>query len=226
MSRRRLHPLLWLWLLAALWAAACATGRAARHFAPASAVDAREALDAWAASRERAESLPASRLLYDARLSSGTVASVPGTLAVTYDGKTVLAASLTGPFGSRVAEYRDGTLRGEDRKAFVVDPEVLRAVLAGTWNGSMPSVKGREGGDFLLAWSAAEPRVSAVLDVTRKSLRSLELEGRAGRLVVDYGGEPAPWPGRITLRDETTGRGLALKLVAVEPMSRSASAGP
>ncbi len=48
--------------------------------------------------------------------------SVPGTLAVSYDGKAVTLASLTGPFGSRVAEYRDGAVTGEDRKALVVDP--------------------------------------------------------------------------------------------------------
>ena len=41
--------------------------------------------------------------------------SVPGTLAVTYDGTTVRRASLTGPFGSRVAEYDSGRVTGEDQ---------------------------------------------------------------------------------------------------------------
>ena len=95
----------------------CATTRPSRTFPPASADDARRTLAAWTAVRERAASLPASRLLYDAKLGTGGAPSVPGTLAVVYDGAAIVTASLTGPFGSKIAEYRDGTLTGQDRRA-------------------------------------------------------------------------------------------------------------
>lgn len=205
--------------------AACASSRPASRFAPASPDTAREALDAWASVRERAASLPASRLLYDAKLFSGGAPGVPGTLAVTYDGKAVVTASLTGPFGSRIAEYRNGELTGQDKRAFVVDPEALRAVLAGAWNGQTPSVEGVDGGRCLISFDAGESRVVAVLDVAARSLVSAEVTSRAGHLVVDYDGEPRPWPGRLTVKDEAADKSLALKLVAVEPVAPPGGAG-
>jgi hypothetical protein len=206
--------------------AACATSRSQRRFNPATPEQQSQALSAWSAARERAESLPASRLLYDAKMSSGGVPSVPGTLAVSYDGKAVTLASLTGPFGSRVAEYRDGSVTGEDKKALVVDPDVLRSVLAGAPNGSLVSVEGCDSGECLVSWSAGAGRGAAVVGVADSAVKSMNLSGSAGHLVVDYSGEAAPWPPRITVQDETSGRSLSLKLVAVEPAVAAASAVP
>jgi hypothetical protein len=204
---------------------ACATQRPSRRFAPASADEARDALAAWSSARARAASLPASRLLYDARVSAGAAPTVPGTLAVTYDGKTVVTASLTGPFGSHIAEYRGGTLTGEDRRALVVDPEALRAVLAADWNGGAPTVEGIDAGQMLLAFEARGARVLTVLDLETRSVVSMDVAGPSGHLVVDYSGDANPWPARLTVRDEGTNKSLALKLIAVEPMGAAGSAG-
>lgn len=202
---------------------ACATQRPARHFAPASAAETRESLAAWSALSERAASLSAARLLYDARLSANGAPTIPGTLAVTYDGTAVVTASLTGPFGSNIAQYRDGELTGQDRKAFIVDADALRAVLAGTWNSGAPSVRGYDAGQSLLAFDADGARVQAVLDVASRSLVSMDVTGRSGHLAVDYAGVTNPWPARLTVRDEVAKRSLALKLVAVEPMGEGGS---
>lgn len=223
MSLRRFPLLAPVFALSVL--TACATARAARHYAPATPVEQRDALAAWAAVRERAASLPASRLLYDASMASGGAPSIPGTLAVTYDGNAVVTASLTGPFGSRIAEYRGGEISGKDRKAFVVDPEALRGILAGEWNGGEPSVEGCDGGECLLTFGGAGARVQASIDVATKTVRSMDLAAKAGSLHVDYAGDAAPWPGRVSVNDEKGSRSLALKLVAVEPMERGAGAG-
>jgi hypothetical protein len=211
--------------VAAVGHLACATVPAARQFQPVTAEDAATALAAWHRLRDRAEGLPAARLLYDARVESGGLAAVPGTLAVSYDGTGVQTATLTGPFGKRLAEYRDGVVRGEDRRAFVIEPEVLRAVLAGSWNGSAPRVAGRDDQDYLLRWDGAT-RVSAVFDAAHLNLTSLELESDTGHLEVTYAGGADPWPGRITMRDEGTGRGLVLRLLAVEPAPAAAARAP
>jgi hypothetical protein len=204
--------------------AACATTRPQRHFIPATSQQQSQALAAWNEARERAASLPASRLLYDAKMGSGGAPSVPGTLAVSYDGKAVTLASLTGPFGARVAEYRDGSVTGEDREALVVDPDVLRSVLAGAWNGSPVSVEGCDSGECLVSWSAQAGRGTAVVAVASAAVRSIKLSGSAGHLLVDYSGEASPWPARIRVQDEKSGRSLTLKLVAVEPAVAAGSA--
>jgi hypothetical protein len=159
-------------------------------------------------------------------MSSGGAPSIPGTLAVFYDGKAVTLASLTGPFGSRVAEYRDGSVTGEDKKALVVDPDVLRSVLAGAPNGSPVSVEGCDSGECLVSWSAEGGRGTAVLAVTGGAVRSMDLSGLAGHLLVGYAGEASPWPGQITVHDEKSGRSLTLKLVAVEPAAAAGSTNP
>jgi hypothetical protein len=225
-SPRGALSLFLLCLVCALSACATAT-RPQTHYGPATAEQQQQALMAWSAAATRAASLPASRLLYDAKMASGGAPSVPGTLAVSYDGKAVTLASLTGPFGSRVAEYKDGAVTGQDRQALVVDPEVLRSVLAGAWSGasSAASVQGCDAGQCLLAWSADAGRGTAVLDLAAGSVRSMDLAGSAGRLLVDYAGESSPWPARISVRDEKSGRHLSLKLVAVEPVHAPGSAG-
>ena len=215
MSPRSLRLALLLFLVCAL--AACATSRSQRRFNPATPEQQSQALSAWTAARDRAASLPASRLLYDAKMSSGGAPSVPGTLAVSYDGKAVTLASLTGPFGSRVAEYRDGSVTVEDRKALVVDPDVLRSVLAGAPNGSPVSVEGCDSGECLVSWKAQAGRGTAVVGVADSAVKSMDLSGSAGHLMVDYSGEASPWPPRITVQDEKSGRSLTLKLVAIEP---------
>ena len=210
-----------LWVLglsSILLLGACAGASTRRYFDPAGPEDVREALTAWTAVQERAASLPPSRLLYDARMGTSGLPSVPGTLAVTYDGERIRSASLTGPFGSRIADYGDGVITGEDRKAFVVDPEALRSVLAGAWIGSPASVAGRTGNDALLVWHDAS-HTQAVLDLHERRLRSLSLSGSGGTLTVSYAGQIEPWPERIALKEDRSGRGLSLSLIATEPLT-------
>ena len=198
--------------------AACATRTAAvRHFTPASEAQKGEALTAVAAAQERASSLPAARLLYDAKIRGGKGPAVPGTLAVTYDGRDVARASLTGPFGSRVADYDAGAVTGEDRQALVVEPGALRGVLSGAWPGSPAAVEGCDGDDCLVVWTG-RVRVSAVVDLRAHRLRSMELDGDRGKLVVSYEGDTDPWPQHVDAREERTGRGLKLSLVGREPV--------
>jgi len=207
--------------------AACATPRPARRFVPATDVEAREAIAAWQASLERAASLPASRLLYDARLSKGGAPPVPGTLAVTYDGRAVVTASLTGPFGSRIAEYRDGRVSGEDRAALLIQPEAMRAVLAGgAWSGVAPAIEGVDAGQARLAFDVEGARVRVVLDLATRNPVSLEIAGPDGRLLVDYAGAADPWPPRVDAQEEKTHRRVALKLLAVEKAGNAGEASP
>jgi len=224
LSLRSLRLPLFASLLCVL--AACATARPQPELAPATPEQREQALGIWNAAVERAASLSASRLLYDAKMASGAAPSVPGTLAVTYDGKAVTVASLTGPFGSRVAEYRDGTVTGEDKRALVVDPEVLRSVLAGAWSsGSSPlSVEGCDAAQCLLAWKVQDGRGTAFVELAG-GVRSMDLSGASGHLLVGYAGEARPWPAEVTVRDMNSGRHLALKLVAVEPIHAAGSAG-
>jgi hypothetical protein len=215
-----------------LLVAGCATGRASRHFTPASDVQKEETLAAVAAAQERADSMAASRLLYDARIRPGKGPAVPGMLAVTYDGREVAHASLTGPFGKRVAEYDAGSLTGEDSQALVVDPGALRAVLSGTWPGKPSSVEGCDGDECLVVWTPSgrsRVGVSAVVDRRAGRLRSLVLDGDRGKLVVTYEAradeaEGDAWPRRVDAREERSGRGLKLVLVAQEAAGGSSPA--
>lgn len=201
-------------LVCTLLLSACATRTAARRFSPPTDDERRETLEALAAAQRRASDLPASRLLYDARISGGGPA-VPGTLAVTYDGTAVRRASLTGPFGARVAEYDAGTVTGQDHKALLVDPSALRAVLAGVWPGEPAAVEGCDGVDCLAVWDKPF-RTSAVIDRRDQRVESLEIEGQGGRLFVTYSGTASPWPQKISAREDPSGRSLKLSLVAVE----------
>ena len=157
-------------------------------------------------------------------MSPGKGPAVPGTLAVTYDGREVARASLTGPFGKRVADYNAGSVTGEDRKAFVVDPEALRAVLSGVWPGEPASIEGCDGDECLVVWpspgsakAGGRVEVSGVVDRRAARFRSLTLEGDRGTLAVTYEGEIEPWPSRIDASEERSGRGLKLSLAAREP---------
>lgn len=184
----------------------------------------REALEDWPDAQRRAESLPPSRLLYDARMGTSGLPSVPGTLAVTYDGERVRTASLTGPFGSRVAEYGDGVVTGSDRKALVIDPDVLRSVLAGIWAQPAERVAGKSGRDALLTWNSPY-RVEAVFDLGERRLRSLSVSGGGGgSLAVVYSGRFAPWPERVAVKETGSGRSLSLALIAAEPLNEKPAA--
>ena len=78
-------------------------------------------------------------------------------------------------------------------------------------------MEGFDGAQALLGFEAEGARVLLVLDVTTHSPVSLDVEGRGGHLVVEYSGEPNPWPAHLAVREETTHRRLVLKLLAVEP---------
>ncbi|HEY2797729.1 MAG TPA: hypothetical protein VGK26_07560 [Thermoanaerobaculia bacterium] len=230
MRQRAFFGLAGFSLFTLLSLSACSGGGALRRFGPAGPEDVREALSAWTAAQQRADGLSASRLLYDAKMGNSGLPSVPGTLAVTYEGSRVRSASLTGPFGSRIANYGDGMITGDDRKAFVVDPVALRSVLAGVWRGApdAPVVAGRDGADCLLTWSggANAYRAEAVLDLQARQLRSLVLSGNGGRLTISYAGEFRPWPQRIALKEDSSGRSLSLSLIATEPLGSAPAASP
>ena len=197
----------------------CATRRAAASFTPASEEQARQALDAWSSIRRRGDALAPARLLYDAKMSNQGAPSVPGTLAVTYDGSDVTRASLTGPFGKPVAEYANGAITGGGSRPFPIDPRVLKSVLAGEWPGDPSSVAGCDGTSCLLQFPGPI-RADAVVDRAEARLVSLRITGEAGALSVTYGGAaPAPWPERVAVEDERNSRRLALHLVASEPGS-------
>ena len=200
--------------------AACASSRrAAARFAPASDVQAREALEAWSAIRRRTDALPPSRLLYDAKMSGKASPAVPGTLAVTYDGSDVTRASLAGPFGRTVAEYANGTITGGGKEPFPVDPRVLRSVLAGTWPTDPARVEGCDGAQCVLAFEG-QIRASAVVDRAAARLVSLRVTGDAGALSATYGGVGASdWPEAIAIEQEGAARRISLKLVAAEPLA-------
>lgn len=215
------RPLAGAVLVGLLVSAGCASQRTAAHYSPASELQGREALDAWAAIRRRAEALPASRLLYDARLSGKGVPALPGTLAVTYDGSDVRRASLTGPFGSPVAEYADGTLKSGGRRPFPVDPRLLKSVLVGAWPGDPAKIAGCDGAACLLVFEGPI-RANAVVDSKDARLLSMRITGEAGSLSVTYeGAAPRPWPERVSVEEDGQSRSLALRLVASEPAGES-----
>ena len=127
-----------------------------------------------------------------------------------------------------MAEYRDGAVTGEDRKALVVDPDVLRSVLAGAWSsgGSPLSVEGCDARPVPpRVERGGRPRHGGGRS-RRGGVRSMDLSGAAGHLLVDYTGE-AQLRGRRRSRCATmnSGRHLSLKLVAVEPIRAAGSAG-
>lgn len=190
-------------------------------FKPAGAEDALLALGAWENALARADSLPAVRLLYDARLSEGLV-KFPGTLAVILQPDRI-EATLTGPFGSQLAHYASGVLEGRGLRPIPLDAEELRAVLAGVWR-TPPEIAGARGNQVLMRFPGRD-RVEAVLDVAQARLDSLHLTRPEADLVATYDGARDPWPERITLEDRRSGRRVQLTLVAKEPAD-SAPASP
>ena len=169
----------------------------------------------------RADSLPAARLLYDARLSEGLV-KFPGTLAVNAQADG-LEATLTGPFGTPLARFGSGVLEGKGMRPIPLDAEELRSVLAGVWRAT-PEIAGARGNQVLLRFAGERP-VEAVLDVAQGRLDSLHISRPEADLVATYEGARDPWPEKISVEDRRSGRRVELTLVAKEPAD-SAPAAP
>ena len=210
---RRLAAGLAVAVLAVL--AGCATRRSAA-FVPAGAVEAARALEAWSRALRRADELPSAKLLYDASAASG-IFRISGTLAVE-EAPGRVEAVLTGPFGSPIARYEDGALRGDRVRPITVAPEELRSLLAGVWRAGTPSIAGLRGTEALLRWPKENGSAEAILDLPSARLTQLTISRREGELTARYSGAPNPWPEKIELEDTKTGHRLELSLVGKEPM--------
>ena len=207
-------------LLAALLAAlsfgssACATRRhAVRSFSPAGPEEVARALEAWRAAVERADTLPPSRLLYDAKIRRG-IASLSGTLALST--REPVRGTLTGPFGTTLAVYENGALQGESFPPVVIDPAPLLALLAGVWKEPGAQVRGIDGGDALLVWPPPS-EAEGVLDVAGRRFRSLRVSRDGRSYEAAYSGSTDPWPAKVDLEDVATSNRLQLNLQAREP---------
>jgi hypothetical protein len=199
-------------LVALFFSGACASS-GARAFAPMPAARAARALEAWNAAASRPESRGDANLLYDAALSQGLLSN-HGTLAVRLRGELV-EGTLAGPFGSPIATYVNGELRGEKLQPVRLPPQELRAVLAGTWSGEAPAVVGESGAQVLLRWAGEEP-VDGVFDVGRGELISLRIQRPEGELEARFSGSRSPWPDRIDIEEKRTGSKLRLRLLSRE----------
>lgn len=196
---------------------ACAShpGPAPRTFPPADEALAVRALGAWSEAIQRADSLPPSRLLYDARFGKGSVRA-PGNLAVVARPDSVTAKA-TGPLGGELGEYEDGTFHGKNGESYLLDPELLRGVLAGVWRGGLPAVAGAAGEEVLLRWrESGGVVVEGVFELAGARLRSLVVRGPRGEVSVEFSGAFDPWPEGVRLSDARSGRSLKLRLVVVE----------
>jgi len=193
----------------------CATRRAAvRNFVPAGPEDAARALEARRLAVERAETLPPSRLLYDAKIRRG-IASLSGTLALSTN--EPVRGTLTGPFGSTLAVYENGALQGESFPPVVIEPAPLLALLAGVWKAPGAQVRGLDGGDALLVW-AGPSEVEGVLDLAGRRFRSLRVARGSRSYEAAYSGAIDPWPAKVDLEDLATSNRLQLTLQAREPI--------
>ena len=200
-------------LLALLGTLAGCTAHRTRSFAPAGETQASAAIAAWRRAIERADSMPPGRLLYEARLTQRLM-SVPGTLALRQS-PDAIEATLTGPFGTPIATYVDGALRGEGIRPLAIAPEALRSLLAGAWHRGEPEVLGVDGADALLAWMGEE-KVEGVLDLSEARFRSLAVSRTEGKILSSYSGDFDPWPRRIEVEDARTGAKLRLTLIGKE----------
>jgi hypothetical protein len=198
-------------------AAACASRRAAPADAFQSVGEEQTAptLAAWKNAVRRADSLPPSRLLYDAKFGQGRL-KISGTLAVVATPESVKATA-TGPFGSMLGEYENGVLQLKGREPLLLDPELLRGALAGIWREGLPTIVGSSGEDRLLRWSGTEGVVTeAVFDVEAVRVKSLRVTRAHREVLVVFAGAFDPWPQVVELSDPKSGQSLRLKRVAVE----------
>lgn len=118
-----------------------------------------------------------------------------------------------------MGRYENGTLTGKGGETYLLDPELLRGVLAGMWRGGPPLVAGADGEEGLLRWKSAEGVAEGVLDLRAARLTSLSVKGRAGELRAEFAGACDPWPERVSLWDLKAGRSLKLKRLAAEPLA-------
>jgi hypothetical protein len=206
-------------LVAALTAACASAPRAVgpRDFGPADDAARVHSLRAWDEALRRADSLPPSRLLYDLKYSKGDWRA-SGTLAVVA-GTGELTATVTGPFGTPIGEYRDGAFRLKNEEPFRLDVKLFRGILAGVWRGGAPEVIGADRGESLLRWKAPGGLViDGVFDVSSARLRSLRARGPNGELSVAFPGTFEPWPDVVEIVSATTGQALRLKKESAEPI--------
>ena len=197
----------------ALTALAGCAARRPPDFAPAQGEEIERAVESWRAAVARAEGLPPSRLLYQARLTQH-LGQWSGTLAVTESANRV-EASLTGPFGSPIATYADGQLKGERIRTLSIGPEDFRSLLAGVWKRPEPRVRGVHAGDALLVWDG-EPAVEGVLDVSGARFRSLSVSRPDGSILATYSAAFDPWPAQISIEESASGARMKLKLLTRE----------
>ena len=155
-----------------------------------------------------------SRILYDVKIRQG-IGSISGTLAVS-TGEPV-RATISGPFGSPLAVYEDGALRGEKLAPVVIEPEALRWLLAGVWKGSPPQVRGIDGKDALLVWEDGTA-VQGVLDVAAGRFSSLRVARGRAAFAAEYSGPLDPWPSRVNFEDLSTANRMILALQTREPL--------
>jgi len=198
-------------LAAVLLATGCAS-RAVR-FAPASVETAALALRGWETAVARAGQARDENLLYEAAMTQGLFRS-DGTLAVRLRGERV-QGTLAGPFGSPIATYSDGELRGEKISPVRLPSAELRAVLVGIWIGESPEVAGANGSDVLLRWSGAFP-AEGVFNLDRGELGMLRIQRVDGELEARFSGRREPWPDHIEIEEKRTRSNLKLKLLSRE----------
>lgn len=214
-ARRRLARAAGGAAVAALLAAGCASG-GRRSFSRPTAERESEALRSWTDSLARAGPPGNVNVLYDATLSQGLLRT-GGTLAVRLREDRV-EGTLAGPFGTPIATYSDGELRGEKLRPVFLPPGQLRAVLAGSWVGALPTVAGQSGETVLLRWSGTDA-AEGVFDVSREELLSVRVERPEGRLEARFSGSRNPWPDRIEIQEERSGSRLELRLLSREIVS-------
>lgn len=197
-----------------LAASGCASRPAPRHFGPAGPDQAVRALEAWRAAVARADGLPPSRLLYDAKVRQG-LGSMSGTLALST--APPVRGTLSGPFGAPIAVYADGVLSGEKLAPIRIEPEPLLALLAGVWRESGAQVRGIEGDEALLAWPGRS-HAEGVIRIGDARFLSIHVEGQGRTFDAEYSGPANPWPEHVALTDAATKSTMRLVLQAKEAL--------
>jgi hypothetical protein len=198
-----------------LLTASCASRPSRPHnFVAAGEEQTARAIAAWREAVARADTLGPSRLLYDAKMRQGAV-SLPGTLALST--AEPVRATMTGPFGSPVATYANGSLRGEKFAPVAIEPGPLLWLLGGVWKASEPQVRGVAGDDALLVWTSPSP-AEGVLHLPSARFTSLRVASGGKTLEASYAGTADPWPTKVELKDPATKSSLRLTLVGREPV--------
>ncbi len=139
---------------------------------------------------------------------------MPGTLALST--AEPVRATITGPFGSTVATYSDGALKGEKFAPVEIESGSLLSLLAGVWRAPGPEVRGIEGDDALLVWTVPS-RAQGILHLPTARFTSLSVERGGKAYEASYSGPCDPWPARVNLKDVASSSTLHLTLVGREP---------